>query len=85
LSLEKVGAGSLEWAQSYRAYAGAAPPADTTKLVEALPAATAILATLVEEMRAGHTKTLIVDLRQNSGGTSALVNILLDYLYSRDG
>lgn len=85
-SLVKVGQGNLPWAQSfYQAYYDRPPPAETAELVAALPSAQDIFESLVTEMREARTQTLIVDVRRNSGGSSVLVNMLLYYLYGREG
>lgn len=78
--------GNLGFArQFYRLYHESEPPEDTVALVEGLPRATAILEELVKDMRSAGTRTLIVDLQRNSGGSSMLVNMLLYYLYGRAG
>lgn len=85
-SLLKLGEGNLGWAQAfYEQFSGEAPPADTAALVNAAPAATDVLAELVEAMREAGTQRLVVDLRRNGGGTSQLVDMLLYFLYGRRG
>jgi len=84
---QRAGSPVNEWARAFyrRYHEGAEPPSDLTDLVTALPAASETLGRLVEEMSDAHTETLVVDLRRNGGGHSMLVEMLIYYLYGRQG
>lgn len=59
-------------------------PGDLKAVIAGIPSATECFRTLVQEMRQAGTKTLLVDLRYNQGGNSAMYNVLLYFLYGRD-
>jgi hypothetical protein len=69
----------------FEAYTGRTAPSDTAAIVNALPAASDIFSALVDSMRTASTRRLIVDLRNNSGGHSMMVNMLLYFLHGRQG
>lgn len=60
------------------------PPDDFGAVIAGVPSATEMFRSLVRDMREAGTKTLLVDLRRNGGGNSAMYNILLYFLYGRD-
>ena len=62
---------------------GTSGPESTTDLLAGIPSATTTIASLVNEMRASGTKNLVVDLRGNTGGNSAMREILVYLLYGK--
>lgn len=68
----------------YRQLHESGPPDDLTEVLAGLPSATEVFRSLVSDMKAAGTTTLLVDLRRNGGGNSAMYNILLYFLYGRD-
>ena len=58
-------------------------PESRPDLLAGIPSATTTIAGLVDEMRAARTKNLIVDLRGNTGGHSAMREILVYLLYGK--
>jgi hypothetical protein len=59
-------------------------PADRGTLLAGIPSATETIADLVRRLTAAGTRDLIVDLRGNTGGNSALREILIYLLYGDD-
>lgn len=59
-------------------------PADLEAVIDGLPSATETFRSLVKDMRDAGTRSLLVDLRYNGGGNSAMYNILLYFLYGRE-
>jgi hypothetical protein len=66
---------------AYEHFHGTPAPDDRELLVAGIPSATEIIADLVRQMAATGTRNLIVDLRGNTGGNSALREILVYLLY----
>jgi hypothetical protein len=60
------------------------PPEDLEEVIAGIPSATDTFRTLVQDMQKAGSRTLLVDLRRNGGGNSAMYNILLYFLYGRD-
>ncbi|UCE60993.1 MAG: ankyrin repeat domain-containing protein [Phycisphaerales bacterium] len=60
------------------------PPQDVDELIAGLPSATEVFRTLVEEMKEANTRSLLIDLRRNDGGSSAMYNFLLYMLYGEE-
>ena len=69
--------------EAYRQLHGGQPPKDMDKVVAGIPAAAEVFGGMVGELRRAKTRTLIVDLRKNTGGNSILKEILVYYLYGR--
>ena len=57
---------------------------DSPEQCASIPSATEIFRDLVVDMQAAGTETLIVDLRDNEGGDSAMAEILIYYLFGKD-
>jgi hypothetical protein len=57
---------------------------DSPEQCTSIPSATEIFRDLVVDMQAAGSKTLIVDLRDNEGGDSAMAEILIYYLFGKD-
>jgi hypothetical protein len=53
-------------------------------VIAGLPSATELFRSLVQEMKDAGTRTLLVDVRRNDGGNSAMSAILLYFLYGRE-
>ena len=68
----------------YRRYNSGDPPIDEEALIAGLPSATELFIAICEEMKQAGTRTLIVDLRRNEGGNSAMAEILTYFLYGKD-
>ncbi|WP_458206588.1 hypothetical protein [Haladaptatus sp. NG-SE-30] len=60
-------------------------PKDHEEMIAAIPSAAAVLFELAEEMATAGTETLVVDTRDNGGGTSLLTILLVYVLYGEDG
>lgn len=71
--------------QVARAAGGGRLPATRDAQIAAVPAATETFGALFAAMRREQTSTLIVDLRRNSGGNSAIAGILAYHLYGEQG
>jgi hypothetical protein len=69
---------------AYEHFNGAPAPADRESLLAGIPSATETIAGLVRQMQAVDTRDLIVDLRGNTGGNSAMREILVYLLYGND-
>jgi len=67
----------------YRRYHRTEPPEQIEKIIQGLPAVTDTFIALFEEMKQARSKTLLVDLRSNRGGNSALTQILLYFLWGK--
>jgi hypothetical protein len=68
----------------YQRYHGTAPPESAEEVIAGLPSATELLTALARDMDSAGTRTLIIDLSQNDGGSSLITNILLYFIYGRD-
>lgn len=68
---------------AFEHFHGSPAPEGRSDLLAGIPSATATIAGLVDEMRASGTKNLIVDLRGNTGGHSAMREILVYLLYGK--
>jgi hypothetical protein len=66
---------------AYEHFHGTPAPDDRELLLAGIPSATETIADLVRQMAAAGTRDLIVDLRGNTGGNSALREILVYLLY----
>jgi len=72
-----------DWARNtYFAIHGKQAPADRQQLLAGIPSATERFRELVVAMKAKKSDTLIVDVQENSGGDSLMVEILAYFLYS---
>jgi hypothetical protein len=68
--------------EAYRHFHGDSQiPQDKDSLLAAIPAATEAFVDLSRDMKRAGTKTLIVDLREKTGGNSAMLNFLVYFLY----
>jgi hypothetical protein len=67
----------------YKRYHRKEPPKELDKIISGLPSATETFLELVKKMKKFQSKTLVVDLRENSGGNSAISQILLYFLYGK--
>ena len=70
--------------EAYQTYHGSKAPSDYVELMAGVPSATETFRDLVSEMKEADTKTLLVDLRQNSGGNSFMSNILVYFLFGKE-
>lgn len=68
----------------YERYHASAAPDDIADVIAGLPSATEVFRSLVRDMKGAGTEALIVDLRMNGGGSSAMYDILVYFLYGRD-
>jgi hypothetical protein len=59
-------------------------PDGVDAVIAGLPSATELFRSLVQEMKDAGTRTLLVDVRRNDGGNSAMSAILLYFLYGRE-
>jgi hypothetical protein len=66
---------------AHRQFHGTSGPQDTGELLSEIPSATPTIAELVDAMQAAGTRNLIVDLRGNTGGNSAMREILVYLLF----
>jgi hypothetical protein len=81
-------AGGLDQAEAmtraaYEHFHASPAPEERDELLAGIPSATATIAGLVDAMRAAGTKHLIVDLRGNTGGNSAMREILVYLIYGK--
>lgn len=67
--------------EAYEHFHGTPVPDDREELLAGIPSATEAIADLMRQMAAAGTRNLIVDLRGNTGGNSALREILVYLLY----
>jgi transglutaminase-like putative cysteine protease len=66
------------------AAAGGTPPEGVDARIAIVPSATEVFGALFAAMRREHTSTLLVDLRRNQGGNSAIAGILLYFMYGEE-
>ncbi len=71
-------------ADLYRRYNVSEPPVEEKALIAGLPSATELFTAMCQDMKQAGTRTLIVDLRRNEGGNSAMAEILTYFLYGKD-
>lgn len=67
--------------QAFQHYYKKAPPEDQQQLLAALPSATEVFLDLRRQLVQAKTKTLIIDLRKNTGGNGCMIEILIYALY----
>jgi hypothetical protein len=87
-NFEFFSAMGVDWAKQYaeRAYKkfhGKEAPENLEEIIAGLPAATDTFRSLVVDMKKANTKTLLIDIRKNGGGNSAMSQILIYFLYGR--
>ncbi len=87
-NFEFFNAMGVNWARQYaeRAYKkfhGKEAPENLEEIIAGLPAATDTFRSLVVDMKKANTKTLLIDIRKNGGGNSAMSQILLYFLHGR--
>ena len=61
------------------------PPTNREDLLKGIPSATETFVSLIQDMKRNNTKNLIVDLRDNTGGNSIMKEILIYFLFGKDG
>lgn len=71
--------------ETFERYHGTEPPSDINRVIAGIPSATDLFRALFTDMKKRATKTLIVDLRHNGGGSSIIVNFLTYFLKGREG
>jgi len=76
---------SMEGLQyAWERYHGTECPEDVSEAIAGIPSATETFRSLVKDMRASDTQTLIVDVRRNGGGNSLMQDMLLYFLFGED-
>jgi hypothetical protein len=70
--------------EAYEMYHGKKAPSDYAEVITGVPSATETFRGLTRDMKEAGTKTLLVDLRQNSGGNSFMSNILVYFLFGKE-
>lgn len=68
----------------WRRYNGSDPPGDVPAMISGIPSASESFYYLVEEMKENGTEVLVVDVRDNNGGNSLMMDFLLYFLYGRE-
>ncbi len=71
--------------ETYSRFHTSPPPADIDDVIAGIPSATGVFRDLFLEMKVRGTETLIVDLRNNGGGNSIIVNFLTYFIQGREG
>ena len=71
--------------EAYRRFHGSDPPKDLDLAIAGVPSATEVFCDLAREMKEAGTENLIIDIRQNEGGNSYMAQILVYFLYGREG
>jgi len=75
----------MEFARAtYQKFHGEAAPERVEDILAGIPAATDVFRDLVVAMKRDETSLLIVDLRENTGGNSLMVQMLLYFLYGQE-
>jgi hypothetical protein len=70
--------------EAYETYNGRGAPSDYREVMAGVPSVTETFRSLVKDMKAAGTKTLLIDLRHNSGGNSYMSNILVYFLFGKE-
>ncbi len=70
---------------AYQHFNNAEPPSDREKLLKGIPSATETFTSLIRDIKKLKTKNLIVDLRNNTGGSSVMKEMLIYFLFGKDG
>lgn len=68
----------------YKIHNNDEPPEDYKKVISGIPSVTETFVSLIREMKHRESRILIVDLRNNSGGNSCMIQILLYFLVGFD-
>jgi hypothetical protein len=81
-------AAGVNWAKAravtvYKRFNQKAAPNSINDIIAGIPSATEVFRSLVIDMRNAGSKTLLIDLRKNSGGNSLMGNILTYFLYGK--
>lgn len=70
--------------QAYKRFNGVDAPEDLKETIVGIPSATETFRLLVEEMKKHKTEVLLIDLRKNAGGNSAISDILIYFLFGHE-
>jgi len=70
---------------AYQHFNNAEPPSDIEKLLKGIPSATETFTSLIRDIKKNKTKNLIVDLRHNTGGNSVMKEMLIYFLFGKEG
>ena len=68
----------------YRRFHGISAPSDIQEVIAGVPSATEMFRNLFVKMKEAGTKQLLIDLRENDGGNSLMVQILMYFLYGKE-
>lgn len=81
--LRSMGRANIEKSANeyYRQYHHREPPADADGLIKGIPSAAEVFYSMLMQMKEHKAENLIVDLRSNNGGSSAMAEILCCLLY----
>ena len=69
---------------AYTRFTGEDAPRELEETIKGIPSASEFIRDMLVELKKKEVKTLIIDLRENEGGTSFFADILLYYLFGRD-
>ncbi|MCW4052576.1 MAG: S41 family peptidase, partial [Candidatus Bathyarchaeota archaeon] len=68
----------------YKIHNNKDPPEDYKEVIDGIPSVTETFVSLIQEVKNRKSRVLIVDLRNNSGGNSSMIQILLYFLVGFD-
>lgn len=70
---------------AYQHFNNVEPPANREDLLKGIPSATETFVSLIQDLKMNKTKNLIVDLRDNTGGNSMMKEMLVYFLFGKEG
>jgi hypothetical protein len=70
--------------EAYKKFHGRNAPSNYDEVIAGVPSATETFRDLVIEMKKAGTETLLIDVRENSGGNSYMSNILVYFLFGKE-
>jgi len=70
--------------KAWKRFHGTKPPEKLADIVAGIPSAAELFKSLIDEMKKSKTKTLIVDLRDNNGGNSMMMDFLWYFLFGKE-
>jgi len=71
--------------ESYERYNSKKAPEKDEDIVTGLPSIVELYMKMLEEMKSAHSETLLIDLRENTGGDDSMSWMLLYFLYGKKG
>ena len=70
---------------AYKHFNNSEPPTNREELLKGIPSVTETFISLIQDLKKNKTKNLIVDLRDNTGGNGIMNEMLIYFLFGKEG